>query len=57
MMQMYEAAVPRELKNKNIVARKATIENLEAVRRFEEERKKKVRFIKETIRRRFLWSW
>ena len=25
MMQMYEAAVPRELRDRNIVARKATI--------------------------------
>ena len=47
MMQMCEVAVLRELKHKNIVARKATIEKLVAVVRFEEKRKKKERFIKE----------
>ena len=52
-MQMYEAAVPREPRDKNIVAGKATIEKLVDERRFEKERKKKVRLIKEGIRRRF----
>ena len=53
MMQMYEAAVPRELRDKNIVAGKATIEKLVAERKFEKERKKKVSLIKEGIRRRY----
>ena len=53
MMQMYEAAVPRELRDKNIVAEKATIEKLVAERKFEKERKKKVSLIKEGIRRRY----
>ena len=35
MMQMYEAAVPRELWDRNIVAGKATIEKLVAERKFE----------------------
>ena len=50
MMQMYEAAVPRELRDRNIVAGKATIEKLVEERTFEKERKKKVRLIKEGIR-------
>ena len=45
-------AVPRELRDRNIVAGKATIEKLVAERRFEKERKKKVRLIKEGIRRK-----
>ena len=51
MMQRYEAAVPRELRDKmvDIVAGKATIEKLVDERRFEKERKKKVRLIKEGI--------
>ena len=55
MMQRYEAAVPRELRDKmvDIVAVKATIEKLVDERRFEKERKKKVRLIKEGIRRKF----
>ena len=54
-MQRYEAAVPRELRDKmvDIVAGKATIEKLVDERRFEKERKKKVRLIKEGIRRKF----
>ena len=53
MMQMYWAAVPRELRDKNIVAVKATIEKLVDERRFEKERKKKVRLIKEGISCKF----
>ena len=53
MMQMYEAAVPRELRDRNIVAGKATIEKLVAERKFEKERTKKVRLIEEGIRRKF----
>ena len=55
LMQRYEAAVPRELRDKmvDIVAGKATIEKLVDERRFEKERKKKVRLIKEGIRRKF----
>ena len=53
MMQMYEAAVPRELRDRNLVAGKATIEKLVAERKFEKERKKKVSLIKEGIRRKF----
>ena len=53
MMQMYEAAVPRELRERNIVAGKAAIERLVEERAFEKERKKKVRLIKEGIRRKF----
>ena len=53
VMQMYEAAVPRELRDRNIVAGKATIEKLVEERAFEKERKKKVRLIKEGVRRKF----
>ena len=53
MMQMYEAAVPRELRERNTVAGKATIEKLVEEITFEKERKKKVRLIKEGIRRKF----
>ena len=51
MMQMYEVAVQRELRDRNIVAGKATIEKLVHERAFEKERKRKVRLIKERIRR------
>ena len=53
MMQIYEVAVSRELRDRNIVAGKATIEKLVEERAFEKERKKKVRLIKEGIRRKF----
>ena len=55
MMQRYEEAVPIELRDKmvDIVAGKTTIEKLVDKRRFEKERKKKVRLIKEGIRRKF----
>ena len=55
MMQRYEETVPREVRDKmvDIVAGKATIEKLVDERRFEKERKKKVRLIKEGIRRKF----
>ena len=53
MMQMYEAGVPRELRDGNIVAEKATIERLVEERAFKKERKKKVRLIKEGIRREY----
>ena len=43
---MYEAAVPRELRDRNIVAGKATIEKLVEERAFEKERNRKVRLIK-----------
>ena len=53
MMQMYEAGDPRELRDRNIVAGKATIERMVEERAFEKERKKKVRLIKEGIRRKY----
>ena len=53
MMQIYEAGVPRELRERNIVAGKVTIERLVEERVFEKERKKKVRLIKEGIRRKY----
>ena len=40
---MYEVVVPRELRDRNIVAGRATIERLMEERAFEKERKKKVR--------------
>ena len=42
MMQMYEAAVPRELRDKNIMAGKATIEKLVDERRFEKNARGKL---------------
>ena len=63
MMQRYEETVPREVRDKMVdtVAGKETIEKLVDERRFEKERKKKVRLIKEGIRRKFFstreWSW
>ena len=53
MMQMYEAAVPREFWDRNIVAERATIERLVEERVFEKETQKKVRLIKEGIRRKY----
>ena len=53
MMQIYEVAVPRELRDRNIVAGKATIEKLVEERTFEKERNRKVRLIKEGIRRKY----
>ena len=53
MMQTCEAAVPRELRDRNSVAGKATIEKLVAERVFEKERTRKVRLIKEGIRRKY----
>ena len=53
MMQMYEAGVPRESTERNIVAGKTTIERLVEERAFEKDRKKKVRLVKEGIRRKF----
>ena len=50
---MYEAAVPSELRDRNIVAGKATIEKLVEERASEKERKKKVRLIEEGVRRKF----
>ena len=38
MVQMFEAAVPRELRDRNIVAGKAAIERLVEERTFEKER-------------------
>ena len=52
-MQVYEAAVPRVLGDRNIVAGKATIEKPVEERAFEKEGKKKVRLIKEGVRRKF----
>ena len=51
VMQMYEAAVPRELRDRNIVAGKATIGELVEERAFEKERK--VRLTEEGVRRKF----
>ena len=53
MMQMYEAGVPRELRERNIVAVKPTIARLVEERAFEKETQKKVRLIKEGIRRKY----
>ena len=53
MMQMYEVVVPRELRDRSIVAGKATIEKLVQERTFEKERNRKVRLIKEGIRRKY----
>ena len=53
MMQMHEAVEPRELRDRNIVAGKATIEKLVEERAFEKERNRKVRLIKEGIRRMY----
>ena len=53
VMQMCEAAVPGELRDRNIVTGKAMIEKLVEERAFEKERKKKVRLMKEEIRRKF----
>ena len=53
MMQMYEVVVPRELRDRSIVAGKATIEKLVEERTFEKERNRKVRLIKEGIRRKY----
>ena len=54
-MQRSEETVPREVREKMMdsVAGKETIEKLVDERRFEKERKKKVRLIKEGIRRKF----
>ena len=54
-MQKYEETVPREVREKmtdSMVGRK-TIEKLVDERRFEKERQRKVRLIKEGIRRKF----
>ena len=50
---MYAAAVPRELRDRNIAAVKATIESLVEERAFKKERKRKVRLFEEGIRRKF----
>ena len=55
MMQKYEETVPREVREKmtdSVVGRK-TIDKLVDERRFEKERQRKVRLIKEGIRRKF----
>ena len=54
-MQKYEETVPREVREKmtDSVAGRKTIEKLVNERRFEKERQRKVRLIKEGIRRKF----
>ena len=55
MMQRYEETVPREVREKmtDSVTGRKTIEKLVDERRFEKERQRKVRLIKEGIRRKF----